>query len=251
MQPEHRLHDQPQRPERAGEQLAEVITCDVLDHLAAGARHGAVGADHGDPDQQVPRRTVAQPPRARSPGREGPADGRAEPFRRCSVSPGRRCAPGCPARPGSPGGPVHRERGRRRVKGKLLPGPGQRRTEPGQAHPGLDADNQIPRGVLEHLIQRPGVHHQVALPGRCAPAELAAATARHHGQVMRGGRTQELACLRDGRRGGGEARHHPGDHVPWLRRTGGWAGRAQCLQDRVSAHGTPPGRRTAGLRRVA
>ena len=87
MQPEHRLHDQPQRPERAGEQLAQVVARDVLDHLAAGAGHRAVGADHGDPDQQVPWRPVAQPPRPGSPGGQRPTDGRAPPCRRTSRSP--------------------------------------------------------------------------------------------------------------------------------------------------------------------
>ena len=69
--------------------------------------------------------------------------------------------------------------------------------------------------------------------------------------VVRGGRTQEFARLSHGGRRGGEARQHPGDSVPWLCRTGRWAGRGQCGQGRVSTHGAPARRRAAGLHGVA
>ena len=98
MQPERRLGDQPQRPERPGEQLPDVVAGHVLDDLPAGVRHPAVGAHHGDPDQQVARRAVAQPQRARPrrwrpPRRPSPPPGR--PARAAVPSP-RAPSPSCP-----------------------------------------------------------------------------------------------------------------------------------------------------------
>ena len=47
MQPHGDRGDQPERPERAREQLRQVIARDVLDHLAAGLGDGAVAQHHG------------------------------------------------------------------------------------------------------------------------------------------------------------------------------------------------------------
>ena len=70
MQTERRLGDQAERAVGAGEQLAEVVAGDVLHDLAAGLGDGAVGPDHGDADEQVARRAVAEAQRACGAGRD-------------------------------------------------------------------------------------------------------------------------------------------------------------------------------------
>ena len=55
VQPHGDLDDQPQRAERAGEQLGQVVAGDVLDHLAARPGDRAVGERDGDAQHQVAR----------------------------------------------------------------------------------------------------------------------------------------------------------------------------------------------------
>ena len=64
VQPHGQLDDQPERPERAGEQLGEVVARDVLDHLAAALRERAVGQRHAHADDQVAQAAVAGAQRA-------------------------------------------------------------------------------------------------------------------------------------------------------------------------------------------
>ena len=59
MQAHRQLHDRPQRPERAGEQLGDVVAGHVLDHLAAALRERAVGERHAHTDHEVARAAVA------------------------------------------------------------------------------------------------------------------------------------------------------------------------------------------------
>ena len=158
MQPEHRLHDQPERPVGARVQLAEVVAGHVLDHLAARGGHGAVGAYHGDPDHQVARRPVAQAPWARRAGGERPAD---------RAGAGRLRA----RRLGRPGRP--RRLAGRHIEGKLLPGGRQHLAEPPHPGPGLEPGHQIPGRVLDHLVQPQRVDHQVAARWRGAPVQPA------------------------------------------------------------------------------
>jgi hypothetical protein len=137
VQPERRLGDQAERALRPREQLAQVVAGHVLDHLAAGLGHDAVGPHHGDPDEQVTRRPVAQPPRAGQPGRDHAAD-----------------------------------RGlARHVQRDLLPGLGQHRRYLG--HPGArpDPGHQVPGRVLDHAGQPGGVDDQVAAGRWRAPGQ--------------------------------------------------------------------------------
>ena len=98
------LGDQAERAVRAGEELAQVVAGDVLDDLAAGLGDHAVGAHHGDADQQVadacrsssrrgPLVSAATVPPTVAPGtaRRAPAAGR--PGQRLCSSPAA-CRPG-------------------------------------------------------------------------------------------------------------------------------------------------------------
>jgi hypothetical protein len=148
MQPEGRLGDQAQRALRPGEQLADVVAGHVLDHLAAGVRDHPVRADRGDPDQQVARGPVPQPARPRRPGGDHSA---------------------------------HR-RVRRGVQRELLPGRGQHRRQLPEGGPGLHPGDQVPGRMLDDLIHRPEVHHQVAGRRGRAPGQPHPGAARHHRQ---------------------------------------------------------------------
>ena len=174
VQPERHLGDQPERPRRSGVELAEVVAGDVLDDLPARSRHGAVRQHDRDPDQQVTRRPVAQPPRAGEPGRHHAA----------------------------------RRRAGRHVERDLLPGGGERRRD--VTHPGarLQAGHQVPGRVLEHRVHPRHVDEHVA-PRRCrAPAQPAPAAARHHGQLVLGRDAQH------GRRLAGASRAAPRTRAP-------------------------------------
>ena len=76
MQADRHLQDQAERAERRREQLGEVIPGDVLDHLAARPRDGAVGERHGHADDQVARGPVAVAKRAGVAARHDAADRR-------------------------------------------------------------------------------------------------------------------------------------------------------------------------------
>ena len=65
VQAEDGLDDDGEGAEGADDQLAEVVAGDVLDHPAAGLGDDAVGADHGDADQQVARGADDEPRGAR------------------------------------------------------------------------------------------------------------------------------------------------------------------------------------------
>ena len=152
MQPERGLGDQAQRPERPGEQLADVIAGHVLDDLAAGLGHPAVRAHHGDPDQQVARRAVAQPPRPGHPGREHPADRRPRGRGTSSDS----CWPASPSTPASCS----------------------------SLHAGLDAGYQSPAACSSTRSSLPCLDHQVAAARRQPPGQPRPAAPRHDRQVQ-------------------------------------------------------------------
>jgi hypothetical protein len=71
-------HDQPERAHRAGEELAEVIARDVLDHLAAGASQRAVRERDARADDEIAHAAVAVAQRARVVGGHDPADRRVD-----------------------------------------------------------------------------------------------------------------------------------------------------------------------------
>ena len=72
-----RLHDDAERAERADEELRQIVAGDVLHDLAAAAHEGAVGHDHGEPDEQVARGAVEMAARARGVAGEDAAERRA------------------------------------------------------------------------------------------------------------------------------------------------------------------------------
>ena len=59
VEPHGDLEDQPERPERPGKQLGQVVTRHVLDHLAAGLGDRAVRQRHGDSQHEVARRAIS------------------------------------------------------------------------------------------------------------------------------------------------------------------------------------------------
>ena len=76
MEPHRHLQDQPERAEGSGEELRQVVPRDVLDHLAARLRHGAIGQGHAHAKHEVARRAVAVAQWTRIAGRDHPADRR-------------------------------------------------------------------------------------------------------------------------------------------------------------------------------
>jgi hypothetical protein len=105
--------------------------------------------------------------------------------------------------------------------------------EVGQPHPGLGPDDQVAGGVLQHLVQRPGLHHQVEPLGRVAQPELAAPTGEGHGQSLVGGGPEHLAGLFDRAGHGHEPGCHPIDPVATVGRPDHQAVARQVLD----AHG--------------
>jgi hypothetical protein len=124
VQPHGDAADQPERAERAGEQLAEVVAGDVLDHLAAGARDRAVGQDDRDADHEVAHAAVAVAQRPRVVGGDDAAD--------------RRRVAGA----------------ERRVEREHLPLGRERRLCLQQRHAGLEDRREVADVVLEDARQR-------------------------------------------------------------------------------------------------
>ena len=118
----------------------------VLDHLAARVRDHAVGPHHGDADEQVARGAVAEPPRPGGAGGDPPP----------TVASAGASSASC--------WPAEAER-----RGKL---PDRRA--------GLHPRQQVAGRVLEDLVHRAQVHHQIAAGRRSAPGEPRPGAARHH-----------------------------------------------------------------------
>ena len=204
MQAEGRGRDQPQRPQRSGQQLRQVEPGDVLDHLAAAAHARAVGAHERDPDDQVAHRAIARPARA-----EGVA--------------------GDDAAHGGALGP-------RRIQRQHLPVRRQRALHIRQPRAALDGDDLIQRRVLDDAVERRGAQDDVQRFGRRAQAKLGAATDEDQALVVASaggdhlGRLVERRRLDDRRRQhaahavGGAARARAGDHArsAWPERSVAW-----------------------------
>jgi hypothetical protein len=75
VQPEVRLGDDAQSTQGTGEQLGEVVAGHVLDDLAAGLRHRAIGEHHLYTDDQIPDRAVPEAPGSRGVRRHDTTDG--------------------------------------------------------------------------------------------------------------------------------------------------------------------------------
>ena len=153
MQAERRLGNQPQCPERPGEQLPDVVAGHVLDDLPAGMGHPAVGAHDGDPDQQVARRTVAQPQRAGRAGGDYPAD----------------------------------RRRRRAVQREPLSLFGEYLAELPQGDARLGPHYQVTGRVLEDAVHPGHVRDHIAARRRRCPRDRPPAAARHDGHAEGGG----------------------------------------------------------------
>ena len=73
---EGQLDDHAERPQRAAEQLWQVVAADVLDDASPAFDRRAVGADHVHPDQPVARVAERGPPQPSATDRDHTADGR-------------------------------------------------------------------------------------------------------------------------------------------------------------------------------
>ena len=174
VQPEHHLRDQGEAAQRAVEELGQVVPGDVLDHVAAGAGDGAVGQDHGDPDDEVAEVAVAQPGRAGVPGREQAADGGARGLGRW-------------------------------VEGEPLAVSGELGLQVGQRRAGLHRRGHVRRRVVEHRRHAAGVDGEVGGRDGPRPAEAGAGTTEQERAL---GAAQQLRRL--GHRGGAFHPRRPG-----------------------------------------
>jgi hypothetical protein len=130
--------DQPQRPERAREQLGKVIPGDVLDHLAARVSDRPVAEGDRGADDEITGGAVAVTQRARVTGGDDAPDGR-----RGLVTEGR-------------------------IEGKHLAGGGEGLLRASQGDAGLEDRGQVAGVVLNNRVQTGGV--QFDLGGRRGPA---------------------------------------------------------------------------------
>ena len=152
MQPHAHREDQPERAERAGEQLAEVVAGDVLDHLAARLGERAVAERDRDPENQIARLAVAMAQRTAVGGREHAADRRAI-------------------------GSVGRQR---RVEREHLAGCRQLPLRPRERHAGLEDRRQVAGVVLERRVQAAGVQLERGRVAGHAPVALGGAADDPH-----------------------------------------------------------------------
>ncbi len=166
VQAERGLGDDAEGAVRAGEELAQVVARDVLDHLAAGSGDGAVGEHDRDADEQVAGGAVAERARPGQRGGQGAAD--------------------------------RRVLAERHVQGQLLPLAGEGRVQGRHRHPGLGAHDQVAGGVLQHLVHAAQVEQDVAALGRRSPVQLRAAAGGHHREVALGAGAHDGGDLLDG-----------------------------------------------------
>ena len=128
-EPEDGFGDDPEGAVRAREQLGQVVTGDVLYHLAAGPGDHPIGPHDGDTDQEVTYRPVRVAGRSTDPGGDDAADGRPRDHL------------------------VDRE---------PLPGPGQPPVEGAEAGAGLGPGHQVAPGVLEDRAHAGQVDHDLS-----------------------------------------------------------------------------------------
>ena len=142
VQPHGDVEDQPERPVGAGEELAEVVARDVLDHLRARLRDRAVGERERDAEHEVAHAAVAVAQRAGVGGRHEAADRR-------------RVA-----------------RAQRRVEREHLARLAEPRLRLGQRHAGLQHRGQVALVVLEDLRHPAGLELDRDRLADAAPVEL-------------------------------------------------------------------------------
>jgi hypothetical protein len=128
MQPEVALGDDAERAQRAGEELGEVVACDVLDHLAAGLGYSPIREDYSYADDDVPDRPVAVAARPRGVRRDDAPDSRPHLWR---------------------------------VYAEHLVGADEPLLQVVQPHPGLDPDHLVPWDVLYNPVHPRGAQDEI------------------------------------------------------------------------------------------
>ena len=164
VQPEVGLGDDAEGPQGAGEQLGEVVAGHVLDDLAAGLRHRAVGEHHFDADDQISHRTVPETPRTRGVRRHDAPDG-------CALFRG--------------------------VYAQHLVRPGEALLQVLQLQAGLGAYDLISRNVLDDPVHARGAEDEIHLSRRIPEAHLRTAAARRDGEPLAARELHYLARLFD------------------------------------------------------
>ena len=216
---EHHLGDEAERAERAAEEARQVEPRHVLHHLAAAAGDDAVRAHHRDPDDEIPHRAVARPPRPEGVRGDDP--------------------------------PHRGALGERRIDGEPLPVRRQPALQLRERHPRLHRDDLVGRGVLADPVEPPRVHDGVEPGGRRAELEIRPAADEGHGEAIHRERAHRLGRLVEGVGLDREARANPEDDVVRLHRPRSRAHAAlrPCRRGRVtSAPRDPPPPRGGGGR---
>src|SRR5918998_374397 len=150
VQPEVALGDDAECAQRSRKKLGEVVARDVLDDLAARLGHRPVREDDGDPDDEVPYRPVAVPPRPR--GVRGHY-------------------------------PAHRGAFPRlwRVHAEHLVGPGEALLQDAEPFPRLHPSDLVAGDVLDHPVHAGGAEDQVEFPRRVAQSHSGPTAPRRDG----------------------------------------------------------------------
>jgi hypothetical protein len=180
VQPHRHRGDVAERPVGAGEELGEVVTGDVLDHLSAGARHRAVGEHDRDAHDQVAHAAVTVAQRTGVGGRDEAADR---------------------------GGVAGAER---RVEREHLAGRRERRLRLGHGHARLEDRREVALVVLEDPRHAGRGDLDLRGAAHAAPPEFGAAAADAQRVAGVAERAQQLRCLGHGAGAlGPRARRHP------------------------------------------
>jgi len=135
--------------QRADVELHQVVARDILDHLAAGARHLSRRVRHGDADHPVPNRAVARPAESIRIRRHHAAHG----------------------------GTL----GTRRIQWEALALRGQRGLQIGESHPGLDPAGEVGGLVLQHASHAFGRERDLVTPWDRTQSHLRAAAPHDDG----------------------------------------------------------------------
>src|SRR5690606_2368182 len=162
VEPEDRFGDDAEGAEGSGVDLAEVVSGDVLDDLSAGFGDGAVGAHHGDADEQVADAAEEVALRPGQAGGDGAADG---------------------------GG------GEWLADGQLLPGLFDGAVDLGQRGAGFGVHHQVACGVFDDAAAGRQVQQQVDRSGWGSPVEFAAGALGDHAQAVFAGGAQHRGDL--------------------------------------------------------
>src|SRR5215472_235945 len=160
MKAEDSLRDDAESAEGAGDELGEVVACDVLHDFATTASERAIGESYGHADDKVAQGTKAQAKCTAVIGREDAADS-------CLFGP-------------------------KRIEGETLAVLGESFLESLNRAASFDGDGEVRPGVLEDAVDACGGENEVGSRGWIAPVQFCAAAARNDDESSFVGKAQDF-----------------------------------------------------------